>query len=625
MNRFLTKWALAAVLGVASWAASAGPASAQYPPGFGGGFGGVNPFFGSPYMTGNFRYSFVNPYTGGRHNYQYSPYGGYNAYSAFNPYTGRTVNYEAYIPYYLAVGGGYGGYSRPYGGATYGGTAGGYGASANPITNQQLRQLRAASYQNTYPSGGYGDAKSAMSPRWTTAATDKASGKPADVNEALLKASEADVLTARPLNALAIEIRKLEEKGAKADAPLLPAEVLARVAYEGSGAGLLAAVRSGKPEFPRPLTGAPFADLRTNVEQHFVAAVEPVAQGKATDAAADRLADAALKAKADPAFATFRTATRPPRPSSWTGWSNSPSRSRTRPCRASPRSGGRRVRPPRSWSATWAGTGCSSPRPRPAPRRRTGHSTAGCRGTTSPWRGRRSRPGLPHDAPRGGPRPRGDFLRRTPAPAGRLADRRGTGIKGGVARAPSSGRGPTGRAGRTAGPRHEARADHRHHRARTAATSPSCCWKRGTRSTASSAGRAPRTSSASTTSPARSTSTRPTCSTSSRIIDVIKESNPDEVYNLAAQSFVPTSWKQPVLTGEFTAIGVTRVLEAIQLLGRDTHPVLPGVVERDVRQGAGGAAEGDDAVLPAQPLRRGQGVRPLDHGQLPRELRHVLL
>jgi GDPmannose 4,6-dehydratase len=53
------------------------------------------------------------------------------------------------------------------------------------------------------------------------------------------------------------------------------------------------------------------------------------------------------------------------------------------------------------------------------------------------------------------------------------------------------------------------------------------------------------------------------------IIDVMKDTNPDEVYNLAAQSFVPTSWKQPVLTGEFTAIGVTRVLEAIRLLGRD--------------------------------------------------------
>ena len=53
------------------------------------------------------------------------------------------------------------------------------------------------------------------------------------------------------------------------------------------------------------------------------------------------------------------------------------------------------------------------------------------------------------------------------------------------------------------------------------------------------------------------------------IIDMMKESNPDEVYNLAAQSFVPTSWKQPCLTGEFTATGVTRMLEAVKLLGKD--------------------------------------------------------
>lgn len=44
----------------------------------------------------------------------------------------------------------------------------------------------------------------------------------------------------------------------------------------------------------------------------------------------------------------------------------------------------------------------------------------------------------------------------------------------------------------------------------------------------------------------------------------IQESQPDEVYNLAAQSFVKTSWNQPVLTGEFTALGVTRMLEAIR-------------------------------------------------------------
>jgi GDPmannose 4,6-dehydratase len=46
---------------------------------------------------------------------------------------------------------------------------------------------------------------------------------------------------------------------------------------------------------------------------------------------------------------------------------------------------------------------------------------------------------------------------------------------------------------------------------------------------------------------------------------VLKDTGPDEVYNLAAQSYVPTSWTQPVLTGEFTALGVTRILEAIRL------------------------------------------------------------
>jgi GDPmannose 4,6-dehydratase len=48
------------------------------------------------------------------------------------------------------------------------------------------------------------------------------------------------------------------------------------------------------------------------------------------------------------------------------------------------------------------------------------------------------------------------------------------------------------------------------------------------------------------------------------IIKVLEESQPDEVYNLAAMSFVPTSWVQPVLTAEFTAVGVTRMLEGIR-------------------------------------------------------------
>jgi GDPmannose 4,6-dehydratase len=48
------------------------------------------------------------------------------------------------------------------------------------------------------------------------------------------------------------------------------------------------------------------------------------------------------------------------------------------------------------------------------------------------------------------------------------------------------------------------------------------------------------------------------------LFEALQEARPEEIYNLAAQSFVPTSWNQPVLTGEFTALGVTRLLEAVR-------------------------------------------------------------
>ena len=57
----------------------------------------------------------------------------------------------------------------------------------------------------------------------------------------------------------------------------------------------------------------------------------------------------------------------------------------------------------------------------------------------------------------------------------------------------------------------------------------------------------------------------------SSLMDIIREYQPDEIYNLAAQSFVPTSFSQPVLTGEFTALGVTRVLDAIRHVKPDTR------------------------------------------------------
>jgi GDPmannose 4,6-dehydratase len=52
----------------------------------------------------------------------------------------------------------------------------------------------------------------------------------------------------------------------------------------------------------------------------------------------------------------------------------------------------------------------------------------------------------------------------------------------------------------------------------------------------------------------------------SSLVDLLREVRPKELYNLAAQSFVPTSWSQPTLTGEFTALGVTRLLDAVRLI-----------------------------------------------------------
>ncbi|MDB5042398.1 MAG: GDP-mannose 4,6-dehydratase [Candidatus Eremiobacteraeota bacterium] len=57
----------------------------------------------------------------------------------------------------------------------------------------------------------------------------------------------------------------------------------------------------------------------------------------------------------------------------------------------------------------------------------------------------------------------------------------------------------------------------------------------------------------------------------SSMTQIVADILPDEIYNLAAQSFVPTSWAQPVLTGEFTALGVTRVLEAIRSVDKRIH------------------------------------------------------
>ncbi len=101
------------------------------------------------------------------------------------------------------------------------------------------------------------------------------------------------------------------------------------------------------------------------------------------------------------------------------------------------------------------------------------------------------------------------------------------------------------------------------------------------------------------------------------LLSMLEEYKPDEIYNLAAQSFVPTSWNQPVLTGDVTALGVTRHFGSDSLY-QSKDQILSSLIERDVRESAGGSAEGNDAVLSAQSVWRGKSIQPLDHRELSR-------
>ena len=108
------------------------------------------------------------------------------------------------------------------------------------------------------------------------------------------------------------------------------------------------------------------------------------------------------------------------------------------------------------------------------------------------------------------------------------------------------------------------------------------------------------------------------------LIRIVQETQPDEIYNLAAQSHVQVSFETPEYTANSDALGTLRLLEAMRILGLgDSGALLPGLHQRDVRPRAGGPAARDHALLPAQPLRRRQGLRLLDHGELPRGLRHA--
>ena len=106
------------------------------------------------------------------------------------------------------------------------------------------------------------------------------------------------------------------------------------------------------------------------------------------------------------------------------------------------------------------------------------------------------------------------------------------------------------------------------------------------------------------------------------LVDVMRECEPTEIYNLAAMSFVPTSWNQPVLTGRVHRARASRGCS--KRCGWSTRRrFYQASSSRDVRQGAEVPQTRDDAVLSPLALWRGQGLRPLHHGELPRKLRPV--
>ena len=107
-------------------------------------------------------------------------------------------------------------------------------------------------------------------------------------------------------------------------------------------------------------------------------------------------------------------------------------------------------------------------------------------------------------------------------------------------------------------------------------------------------------------------------------MDALKTCRPHEVYNLASPSFVPMSWKQPVVTAEFAAVGVTALLESIRLVDPEIRFYQASSSEifgepREVPQTE------ETALSPVTPVRRREGLRAPDRAQLPEAVRPLRL
>ena len=93
----------------------------------------------------------------------------------------------------------------------------------------------------------------------------------------------------------------------------------------------------------------------------------------------------------------------------------------------------------------------------------------------------------------------------------------------------------------------------------------------------------------------------------------MNEVQPDEIYNLAAQSHVQVSFDAAEYTGDVDALGVLRILEAVHMLGLDKKTrIYQASTSELLRQGGGVPPVGDDTLPSLQPLRSGKAVRLLD-------------
>ena len=102
----------------------------------------------------------------------------------------------------------------------------------------------------------------------------------------------------------------------------------------------------------------------------------------------------------------------------------------------------------------------------------------------------------------------------------------------------------------------------------------------------------------------------------SSLVSILEDHEPVEIYNLGAQSFVPTSWQQGVLTAEITAVGVLRILDAIRQISPKARFYQASSSEM-FGKGIGSPTKGNHPILPSQSLRCCKSIRAPDYCQLP--------